>query len=389
MENLLRKEFEDTYFADISTTKGIFSLAKKIGISYNSLRRFLGKLNDGTHLRISTLNLISESLGYSDFKDFFENYDNKNQSIDFSVLEIFYGSVKGKGIIMGEERFQNVNYEFAEKIIQNPKNLKSFLKHFRDNNEAMEYVLAWHPTYGKIADKEYQNALLKMAKLTNISHIKVYAQSFVFFGKFLSESLTFDEAEKDIQYLRKSVIQMRKNYDFFWSFPEVRYRIAELLYHFIRKENALLNTEIKKFCVDDYPQIPAECRFVYSLYLADCLNLIGRYEDADFLQQKLIENHWSVDFENRNYHSETHILFSKISRAITLFHIKNRKESEELFSEISEELSENGKLPFDIKDYFELQYYYLGKKLFAENKSFNQKFEQMILKTKFTFFRTL
>lgn len=72
----LKEEFTEIYFTNISSTKGLEMLSQNIGISKNSMRRFLGKLNDGTKLRTSTLNLIAEKLGYRNYQDFCENYNN-------------------------------------------------------------------------------------------------------------------------------------------------------------------------------------------------------------------------------------------------------------------------------------------------------------------------
>ena len=168
----LKEEFTEIYFTNISSTKGLEMLSQNIGISKNSMRRFLGKLNDGTKLRTSTLNLIAEKLGYRNYQDFCENYNNISLTIDFKTLETFYNSVKGKGVVLGEERFQNVNYGFSEKIILDSNNLKEFIKRFSNNHEALEYVLAWHPTYSRINNEDYQEAILKVAKITNNSHLK-------------------------------------------------------------------------------------------------------------------------------------------------------------------------------------------------------------------------
>jgi transcriptional regulator with XRE-family HTH domain len=290
----LRQEFEDTYFAQISSTKGIVQLAEKIGISKNSLRRFLGKLNDGTKPRIATLNMIAESLGYQDFKDFSDNSEEEKNPIDFSVIKIFYESVKGKGVIMGEERFQNVNYELAEKIILDDKNLKHFMNYFYENPEALEYLFEF----------------LKSGKYIEKSNVKI----------------------------------------------------------------------------TDYSKIPNNYRFIYNIYLADALNLVGRFQEADVLQETNESHYYQEDFENENYHSDTHILFSKISRAITFFKLGDCQKANHLFRIITNELSET-KIPFDIKDYFEIQYFYLAAKLYPENKFYQKQFAEIVRKTNFTFFK--
>ena len=83
---------------------------------------------------------------------------------------------------------------------------------------------------------------------------------------------------------------------------------------------------------------------------------------------------------------DKNIIFSKISRAVTWFKLNEIEESKTLFSALTKEISENPILPFDMKDYFEIQYYYLATKFYPDNISFRQKFNKIIDKTNFTFF---
>ena len=121
----LREEFENKYYVEITTTKGIEEMASKIGVSKNTLRRFLGKIKSNTQLSEVSLNLISNYLGYNNYKDFIE-FDSKNDSLDIFTLELFYDSIKNKGVVFNEKRFQDVNRQFAEKIILNERNLNQF-----------------------------------------------------------------------------------------------------------------------------------------------------------------------------------------------------------------------------------------------------------------------
>lgn len=382
MENELRKEFEDKYFIQISSTKGIQSLAERIGISKNSLRRFLGKLNDNHNFRTSTLNLIAKSLGYSDYK-MYQGYSEESTNLDFSTLEIFYNTVKNKGMSVTEKRFQDVNYQFAKKIILNTTNSEMFLKRFSDNKEALEYVFGWHPTYGKISDKQYQNTLLKMTRLTDVSHLNVSVYSFISFGKFLSEDWTIPIAEKDLKTIKKQLKLMRKEYGF-WYFPDVRFKIVECLYAYLKSPN-----QVSKLVFENHPKLPKWSeQFAYNTYLADALNLMKMYEVADVLQKEISSKNHLTFYKKNEYHQGVHTLLYKISRAITLFHLNRKEESELFFQEVSNDLFEKH-LPFDIKDYIEIQYYYLALKLYPKNELFNQKLKTKINQTKFTIFNTL
>src|SRR5690606_8960228 len=135
MVQKLRREFEEIYFSTISTTKGLEALAVNIGISKNSMRRFLGKIQDNTKLRDSTLSLIAQRLGYKDYRDYCNSVGREKYTLDFELLDIYYGIVKGQGTSLNETRFQLANYYFAEKIISDPQNLKEFVKRFAQNEE--------------------------------------------------------------------------------------------------------------------------------------------------------------------------------------------------------------------------------------------------------------
>jgi DNA-binding Xre family transcriptional regulator len=213
MVEKLKEEFENQCAINLSNTEDQKELSKKIGISYNTLRRFLGKIESKTQLTTNTLNLISNYIGYNDYNAF-KLKDKNKTTINFKTLQPFYDTVKGKGIIMNETRFQNANYQYAKLIFENDTNLNHFFLHFHDNKEALEYVLGWHPCYGRVSKTEYQNLLFKFENKLKFSHIKVFVNSFVFFGKFMSNSLI----ELDFDLIKKAdkeVVKMRKEYDFF------------------------------------------------------------------------------------------------------------------------------------------------------------------------------
>lgn len=387
MTEKLKSEFEEKYYTEISTTKGIEVLAQNIGISKNSLRRFLGKLYSENSLSISILNRISSYMGYNDFQDFTKQTSENRSDLDFDILEIFYESVKGKGVVMGENRFQDVNYEFAKKIITNQNNLQKFITKFSNNYEALEYVLAWHPTYGRIARKEYQQSLLNFSLICDKSHLKVFSQSFVLFGKFVSMNYSDEkQIETELKIIEKNIKKMRIEYPFFCDFPEVRFAIAKTLFYYQNNYDLLLNSEIKNQTIYNDKFNTLNNRVIHQLYYADCLNLIGKYEDAESTQSQFSKSDLE-HFAHSNYHHQTQMILFKVSRGISLFKTGNVKESREIFDDLSKLNHE--KLPFDTKDYFELQYYLLGKFLFPDNDSFHQKLNHKIEETGFEYFRKI
>lgn len=370
MVKKLKEEFENQYAINLGNTEDQKELSKEIGISYNTLRRFLEKIESKTQLTTNSLNLLSKYIGYNDYNAFKSKGINKT-TIDFKTLQPFYDTVKGNGIIMNETRFQNANYQYAKLIFENETNLKHFFLHFHDNKEALEYVLGWHPCYGMLSQTEYQKLLFKFANKLKLSHIKVFVNSFVFFGKFISNSIVESDFEL-IKKAEKEVVKMRKEYDFFWAFPEVRFAIAKTLYLFYTK-----NTQLEKYVneVITINKINAELHniVIFDLYYADALNLIGKYQEADILQtkHKNIEKTALISY----YHAQTQIPFFKVSRAITCIKTENYAEAKNLFDELKK--LNFLKLSFDIKNYIEIQYYILSHLLNPKNTKFQKKITEI------------
>ena len=126
----LREDFKKVYHSKIQTTKDIEELALKINISNSTLRRFLGKIKSESKSSSVTLNIISNYLGYSSFDDYCKP---KNISLlELDALEIFYDSVKGKDILTSERRYNDVNYQYAQKILETNENTKKFIEKFSD-----------------------------------------------------------------------------------------------------------------------------------------------------------------------------------------------------------------------------------------------------------------
>ena len=377
----LKEDFKKVYHSKIQTTKDIEELAKKINVSNSTLRRFLGKIKSESKSSPVTLNLISDSLGYSSFDDYCRP---KNSSLsELDALEIFYDSVKGKDILTSERRYNDVNYQYAKKILETNENINEFIENFVDNKVALEYALAWHPHYGKITDPEYQKILINLGKKTDISHIKVFAPSFVLFGKFVSEN--FDdkkEIEKQLKHIDKQLVLMRKEYKWFFVFPEFRAAVARVLYYFHYDDHQNLEKEIQTQFSNLRKMTIKGDRVFFASYFADCLNLIGRYSEAkEFISEISKEDY--EEFKKEYHYNRDKYLFC-IVKGITLFHLGEKKESEKLFREVSNVTFME--FPFDIRDYLVLQYYLLGKLLYPKKTKFSDGFNFKIKEMKFTYF---
>ena len=377
----LKEDFKKVYHSKIQTTKDIEELAKKINIGNSTLRRFLGKMEAESKFSSATLNLICKHMGYSSFDDYCKPKNISLLKQDF--LKVFYDSVKDKGVLKSESGYNDVNYKYAEKILETNENTKEFVKRFATNRVALEYTLAWHPHYGKITAPEYQEILTDLGKKTEISHIKVFAPSFVLFGKFVSEN--FDdkkEIEEQLKIIDKQLVQMRKEYKWFFVFPEFRAAAARVLYYFHYNDHQNLEKEIQTQYSNFRKKTINGDRVFFASYFADCLNLIGRYSEA----KEFISEISKEDYEEfkKEYHCNRDKYLFCIVKGITLFHLGEKKESEKLFQEVSNVTFME--FPFDIRDYLALQYYLLGKLLYPKKTKFSDGFNSKIKEIKFTYF---
>ncbi len=377
----LKEDFKKVYHSKIQTTKDIEELAKKINIGNSTLRRFLGRMEAESKFSSATLNLICKHMGYSSFDDYCRPKNSSLLEQDF--LKVFYDSVKDKNILTSERRYNDVNYQYAQKILETNENTKKFIEKFADNKVALEYALAWHPHYGKITDPEYQEILINLGKVTDISHIKVFAPSFGLFGKFVSEN--FDdkkEIEKQLKHIDKQLVLMRKEYKWFFVFPEFRAAAARVLYYFHYNDHQNLEKEIQTQYSNFRKKTINGDRIFFASYFADCLNLIGRYSEAkEFVSE--ISNEEYEEFEKEYHYKRDKYLFC-IVKGITLFHLGKKKESEKLFQEVSN--VNFMEIPFDIWDYLELQYCLLGKLLYPKKTKFSDGFNFKIKEMKYTYF---
>ena len=377
----LREDFKKVYHSKIQTTKDIEELAKKINIGNSTLRRFLGRMEAESKFSSVTLNLICKHMGYSSFDDYCKPKNISLLKQDF--LKVFYDSVKDKGVLKSESGYNDVNYKYAEKILETNENTKEFVKRFATNRVALEYTLAWHPHYGKITAPEYQEILTDLGKKTEISHIKVFAPSFVLFGKFVSEN--FDdkkEIEEQLKLIDKQLVLMRKEYKWFFVFPEFRAAAARVLYYFHYNDHQNLEKEIQTQYSNFRKKTINGDRVFFASYFADCLNLIGRYSEAkEFIYEISKEDY--EEFKKEYHYNRDKYLFC-IVKGITLFHLGEKKESEKLFQEVSNVTFME--FPFDIRDYLALQYYLLGKLLYPKKTKFSDGFNSKIKEMKFTYF---
>ena len=385
----LKREFEEIYFSNVSTTKGLEAVAKNIGISKNSMRRFLGKLNDSTQLRPSTLNLIARRLGYKDFRDFCDRHGQEKYTLDFNLLDIFYGTVKGKEATGNEPHFQLANYYFAEKIIADHRNLKEFIKRYSDNEAALEYVLAWHPSYENVGHRHYRDALAAVAKVSQKAHIRVFALSFMYFGKFMSGDLDLEESKKVMSQIEKHVQRMRAEQSAFHAFLEARYMIAKCIHHTLANENGpgvpLPTALQRELTLANIPDLTLADRIIFSTYVSDILNTLQDYENADLCFGEEVSEKQLLAFEEQFPDFKAHVFLYRLNRAVTLYYTGRKEKSMDCFEKLPSDLNNIRVFSFDSNRYFELKYLRFAKDLYPKRKDIIRRFDILVEQMNFTY----
>ncbi|TDX86089.1 hypothetical protein [Epilithonimonas xixisoli] len=370
----LKKEFEDLYFREISTVKGLENLSGKIPIAKNTLRRFLGKMKSESNLSVHSLNTISKFLNYKNFEDF-KNQQEKNP---ISILDLgtkqFYDFLKErKPKNELESVFQNINIQNAERIINNPDLLRLFFLEYRDSADVLEYVLGWHPTYHRSADSDYQDVLLNVASHTKISHFGVFANSFVILGKFFSEDNP--DFEKHFKDLEKSYQKMKKEFGNQYIFPVARFSVAKLFVLHAQDSEDLrdfINEQIQLPINENLDELQT---IVFKVHFADALNKIGKYEDSFALMNDYNEDDFD-EIWTKYYHEKYKYLFI-VTKIMTLLGLGKTKEAKQYFDDFKIDWKDRH-LTFDIASYIKLQYFTLGyflDKINSENYLKNLKNE--------------
>lgn len=378
----LREEFKIKYANDLSSVKRLEDLASKIGISKNTLRRFLGKMSSESNPSLHTINAISISLNYINFEDFKFRKDNFPASILDDGTKLFYDFLKQHKLHEQKQSvFQNINIQHAEKLINNPELLRQFYLEYKDSPDVIEFVLGWHPTYHRFSSKDYQKILLDFAKHSHISHFEVFARSIVIIGDFLSED--HSSLEIDFQNLEKSYNKMIKEFGNFYPFPIARFAVAKAL--FISNQNPKkLNDFIK-----EQIQLPQKLKLtdlqtiVHHVHFADVLNLIGKYAEAN----KLLKFYNEENFDkiwNRYYPEKYKYLF-RVTKMMSLLGSKKIDEAKTYFHDFKIDFMDKH-LTFDIASYIQLQYCTLGCFLDENNSEYYfENMKTMIEETRFSY----
>ncbi len=360
----LKREFEQNYFKELSSVKGLEKLAEEIKISKNTLRRFLGKMKNENTLSSSSLNLISNSLNYASFNEFENSKNHKlNSQFDDGTL-LFYQFLKDRKINEKEVVFWNINLINSKKILQSDEILMGFVQKFKNYPKILEYVLGWHPDYGRISQKKYQEILILAASKTKESHFRVFAYSFAVQGIFLS-TRDISLMEKYVKNAEVFYYKMLKVKDEFYIFPILRFSIAQIFLEFSRPSKGFEDL------ADEIISLPKKQGFdelhtiVFNLHLADAFNILGKYDKAF----SLLANYSDQDFNEiwTKYHTEKYFYFFKITKIMSMLGQGNIGDATSSFAAFNYNRNDTN-ITFDIQPYLDLQYFTLGYFLDKKNK---------------------
>lgn len=380
MKSVLKEEFEALYFRELSTVKGLENLSAEIPVSKNTLRRFLGRMKSDSNLSLHSVNTICRFLNYRDFEDFKKQKEKEPNSELDEGTRIFYDFLKRRKPKETEMVFQNINLRNAEKIINNPKLLRSFFCEYKDSSDVLEYVFGWHPTYDRSAFTDYQEILLSLASHTKISHFGVFANAIVMIGKILSEQSS--GLEKNFEDLEKSYKTMKKEFGNLYIFPVARFSVAKTLLLYSQNSenlNDFVNEQILLPKTENFDELQT---IVFKVHFADALNIIGKYEEANELLKPYNETNfdqiWTI------YFPEKYKYLFRVTKLMSLLGTKKTDEAKRIFKDFEIDFRDRN-LTFDIASYIKLQYFTLGYFLDENNaEQYFENIQKMIEKTKFS-----
>ena len=176
---------------------------------------------------------------------------------------------------------------------------------------------------------------------------------------------------------------MRNEYDFFWAFPEARFAIAKTLFLYHTESPDLENFIDETIYYFEKNAVENHDKSIFISYYSNALNLIEKYDLAHSLQTKYIDLQF-LSSENY-YHSYSQLPIYTICNATTLYNVGEIQKAKEIYDELKKQNLEN--LPFDIKEYVQIQFYLLGYYLNKKDRLHLNKIDEIITKTNFQFYK--
>lgn len=225
----LRNDVKNYFGKSLFSVKDFSDLASEAKISTQTLRRFFGKIDREKNVSTTSLNIICNYIGYTDWDSYCKQKNNEDDFIDnTSILKLifsFYDNVINSNTSIETKEFYDINFDFSETIITNPNFAKQFLLRYQNQKNILQYVFPFFPYYNKCATDWYVKLMESYLNIDKTPHIQVSMNAFLAFGAFLSKN-----NKKFHRYLSKcenAIEAMREEYEFFY-WPETRYAVAKI-----------------------------------------------------------------------------------------------------------------------------------------------------------------
>lgn len=194
VKNKLKSLIRTQFAKPLNSQKSFEELSELTNLSSQTLRRFFGKIDPQNKTSTTTLSLLSKFVGFQDWSNFLQVFQDESQILDRNKIAIENMSVFFRnGEKYNTDYFQKTNTvdtlnDYAKIIYASKENVEYFHKLYQDNNWATDYILAWIPNYNFYGRDWFRKILLDKSQRTKISHVKLSQANFLHFGAFLSNS---------------------------------------------------------------------------------------------------------------------------------------------------------------------------------------------------------
>jgi hypothetical protein len=226
VKNELKSLVRTKFAKPLNSQKSFEELSELTKLSAQTLRRFFGKIEHNNKTTTTTLSLISQFVGFQDWTNFLENFENGKNISERDKIAIENMSVFFKnGEKYNTDYFQKTSIvdtlnDYAKTIYASKENVEYFYKLYQNNNWATDYILAWIPNYNFYGQEWFRKMLLDKSQKTKISHVKLSQTNFLYFGSFLSNS-DFDFSE-NFERLQNYYSEYKKDFGYM-PYHEMRF----------------------------------------------------------------------------------------------------------------------------------------------------------------------
>ena len=231
-KNKLKSLVRTKFAKPLNSQKSFEELSELTNLSSQTLRRFFGKIELHNKTSTTTLSLLSKFVGFQDWTNFLQEFQNESEISEREKLAIEDMSVFFKnGEKYNTDYFQETNTvdtlnDYAKIIYASKDNIEYFYKLYQNNNWSTDYILAWIPNYNLYGQDWFRKILFDKSQRSKISHVKLSQTNFLHLGAFLSDS-NFDFAE-NFSRLQNFYSDYKKEFDYM-PYHEMRFCTVRLI----------------------------------------------------------------------------------------------------------------------------------------------------------------